>query len=147
MTEVAPREFRIYSRATYVMFTWGLPAFFALVATVLVLASVFATPRDRPPAFLAIFPAGVAGVQWILQSRRPNRIILHDDGRIEFVSPVRTVVVAARDIVSIKPSREFGFLVVRWGTGKRTLMNNFDKFHELLMYIKSVNPRVEIRGC
>ena len=148
MPEVRPAEYRLYSRAMNLMLTWVAPTLMTLMGVAFLYSSVIRPLKNGPPVFFAFFFTGFAVFFWFRQLRRPHRIAIRADGEIEFVGPIRRVVVAARDIISIKPDRsQFGFLVIRWGSRKLTLMNQFDGFHELLTYIKSVNPGVEIRGC
>ena len=148
MPEVQPAEYRLYSNMGYFMMTWVIPAFMTIVGGIFFYFT-FIRPAGKgpPPLFAVFFLAAVAWI-WYRQLRMPHRIVLTADGQIEFVAPARRVVVTARDIVSIRPERnQFGYLVVRWGSGKLTLLNQFDGFHELLTQIKNLNPAVEFRGC
>ena len=141
-------EYRLYSNVGSVVLNWVAPSLVTLVGIILFYLSFARPAPDGPPPALAVFfLLGVAWL-WSRQLRMPRRIILHGDGHLEFVSPVRRVVLNAQDIISIKPDmHQFGFLIVRWGSGKLRLLNQFDGFHDLLARIKLVNPAVEIRGC
>jgi hypothetical protein len=148
MHKVDPREYTLCSKAYLRMFTWVMPVFFAFAACVVFSISVIHREADSPPPFTAVFFLAAAVWCWFFYGRMPRRIVRHADGRIEFVSPFRRVTVTAREIVSIKPDRShLGLLVVKWGSGKVTLLNQFDGFHELLTYLETVNPAVEFRGC
>ncbi len=148
MIEVHPKEYTLYSSMYGIMFTWVMPALFTLMGIFLIYLSVLRRVENGPPAIFALFFLAAAAWVWWRHLRMPRRIVLHADGRIEFVSPVRRVVLTPHDIVLIKPdNHQFGFLVVKWASGKLTLLNQFNGFHELLTYIEAVNPAVEIRGC
>jgi len=77
----------------------------------------------------------------------PDRIVVRPTGAIEFVAPLRKVVLMPNEIVSIRPTGgEFGFLVIRHATGKLRLLNQFDGFHEFIMQLKAANPGIDLRG-
>ena len=141
-------EYRLHSNFASFMLNWGGPGLVTLVTAVLLYVSVARPAQDSPPPVVAVVLLIGAALFWVRQFRMPRRIILHEDGRLEFVSPVRRVVITVQDITSIKPDgTQFGYLIVRWGAGKLRLLNQFDGFHDLLARIKLVNPAVEIRGC
>ena len=148
MSEVDPREYRPYSNLNMILFAWLGPVMLLFMGGLFLYLGFVRPKNDGPPPALAA-PLLVASA-WLLwrQLLLPRRIVRHPDGRIEFVSPIRRVVLTPREIVSIRPDRrQFGFLVVKWGSGRLRLLNQFDGFHELLTYIESANPAVEIRGC
>jgi hypothetical protein len=148
MLKVDPREYTLYTKAHLRMFTWVMPVFFVLAACLVFYSSVVRRGPDSPPPFVAVLFLACAAWFWFFYGRMPRRIVRHADGRIEFVSPMRRLMVTAREIVSIKPDRShLGLLVVKCHSGKVTLLNQFDGFHELLTYIETTNPAVEFRGC
>lgn len=130
------------------MLNWGAPGLVTLLGIGFLYVSVARPAPDSPPPVFALVLLIGAALLCVRQLRMPRRIILHEDGRLEFVSPVRRVVITAQEITSIKPDgSQLGFLIVRWGAGKLRLLNQFDGFHDLLARIRLVNPGVEIRGC
>jgi len=57
------------------------------------------------------------------------------------------VLLVPHEIISIQPApRQIGYLLIRYGTGKLTLINQFDGFHELIAYIKAANPTMKVTG-
>jgi hypothetical protein len=141
-------EYRQYSNLASFMLNWGAPGLVALMGIGFLYLSVARPMQDSPPPVFALVLLIGMALFWVRQLRMPRRIILHEDGRLEFVSPVRRVVITVQDITSIKPDgSQLGFLIVRWGAGKLRLLNQFDDFHDLLSRIKQANPGVEIRGC
>lgn len=78
----------------------------------------------------------------------PRRIELHEDGRVVFHAPFRTLEIHASEVTSIKPGgNNIGFLVLKHSGGKLHLLNQFDDFHDFLTRLKQSNPSVELRGC
>jgi hypothetical protein len=121
-----------------------------VLVALLLLSGVLKDKRgEGPPWFMGVFflaVVGFSGYYWVL--RIPHRIRVADDGHIEFISLVRRKRLAARDIRSITPDAgQIGFLTIRTDQGKIRILNQFDGFHELLVWLKMINPSVELRGC
>ncbi len=104
---------------------------------------------EGPPWFVGVFLLGVVGFNgyyWVV--RIPHRIVASDDGNVEFISLVRRKKVPARKIRIIAPAAsQLGFLYVKSDKGKILILNQFDKFHEFLTWLRTINPAVELRGC
>jgi hypothetical protein len=123
---------------------------FLVVFALLLLSGVLKDQKGQgPPWFMGIFFLAVVGFNryyWVL--RIPHRIEVSADGQVEFICLVRRKRIAARDIRSIAPSgSQVGFLVVRTDQSKIRILNQFDGFHEFLVWLKANNPAVELRGC
>jgi hypothetical protein len=102
-----------------------------------------------PPWFMGVFflvVAGFNGYYYVL--RVPHRIDVTEDGHIEFISLVRRKRLTAREISSIAPDAgQAGFFTIKTDQGKIRILNQFDGFHEFLLWLKTNNPSVELRGC
>ena len=44
-------------------------------------------------------------------------------------------------------SGQLGFLTIKTGYGKVRILNQFDGFHEFLLWLKTNSPSIELRGC
>ena len=77
------------------------------------------------------------------------RVILHDDGLVEWVALGRRVKTLPEDIREIRPEKSgsIGFFVVKHASGKVRFLNQITGFHEVLAHIKSRNPTVVLKGC
>jgi hypothetical protein len=127
----------------------------AVMVLLIVIAVVFMSGviKDRrgdgPPWFIGLFFLAVLGINgyfWVL--RIPHRIIVSDDGHIEFISLVQKKRIALRDIRSIMPDKgQIGFLMIKTDQDKVRILNQFDDFHEFIAWLKMHNPAVELRGC
>jgi hypothetical protein len=104
-------------------------------------------PKAPPPLVGVIWLAFVCFyLFWILSL--PLRITLAQDGRIEFISPLKRRLVLAGEIRSIKPhGSQIGFFLVRTDRAKIRLLAQFDGFHDFLTRLESLHPGVELRGC
>ena len=97
---------------------------------------------------MGFFLLAVLGVNALWVLALPHKIILHQDGRIDFTSVLRKRTVSARDVLSIKPEgTTFGYMVLRTDQAKIRLIAQFDGFHDFLTQLKALNPAVELRGC
>ncbi len=141
-------EYRLYQNWSFRLLAWVMPILLAIFGAFFFCVSVSRPPKDGPPPAAAAIWFVVVAWYWFRVLRLPRRIVTHDDGRIEFISPIRRVEIASRDIIAIRPDRgQMGFLTVVYGSGKLRLFNQFDGFHEFLSRLKSANPSVELRGC
>lgn len=80
----------------------------------------------------------------------PTEIVVNSDGRIEFQSRLRTIVLEASEITSITTGDWYDLnrfeAVVRHKGGKLTLINQFTDFRDFLATVQELNPTVEIKG-
>jgi hypothetical protein len=121
--------------------------FVAAAAALFCLPLVFPN-ANTPPLPVALLFVGVLVVNaaWMLSI--PHRMILHQDGTIEFISVLRQRVIRAAEIDSIKPEgTTYGFVILRAGRAKVRLLTQFDGFHDFLTRLKAMNPGIELRGC
>jgi len=116
------------------MFTFGMPA--------LILTS------GAPKFLMAPLFAVVAWNWWIILTLA-YRVVIYDDGSIEWVAFARRVKVFPEDIREIGPDStgSIGFFVVKYAGGKIRFINQITGFHEILVHIKSRNPNVILKGC
>jgi len=148
MTETVEKEYALYSKAYFLMFVWLLPAILLIMSAVFFYVAVTHPGPGSPPVVVSAFPIALAAWFLWLYARMPQRIVRHADGRIEFVGPFQRLVLMPREIISIRPDRgHIGFLVLKHEAGTLRFLNQFNGFHELLSYLESVNPAVELHGC
>jgi hypothetical protein len=78
-----------------------------------------------------------------------DRVIIHDDGSIEWVALARRVKILPEEIREICPDRtgSIGFFVVKHAGGKIHFINQITGFHEILVHIKNRNSMVILNGC
>ncbi len=89
-------------------------------------------------------------IAWIWYSilSTPYRIHLSPDGQVTFMSILGRKDLNVSEISSIRPEQaSIGFLFVRSSRGKVRLLNQFDRFHDFIAKLKSMNPSITIRGC
>lgn len=143
-------QYTLYRRFVSSLLTWGIPALMLLLGP-LFLVGVWdsAEPGARlggTAFFVFWFAVVLVNLIWAL--RLPRRIELHEDSRIVFRAPFRTLEIHASEVSSIKPGgHNLGFLGLRHSGGKLHLLNQFDDFHDFLARLKQSNPSVELRGC
>jgi len=101
------------------------------------------------PTFLVLPVLAIAGWNWRVVMTMAHRIVLHDDGAVEWVALGRQVRLSPEDIREIRPDRSggIGFFAVKHATGKVRFINQITGFHEVLFHIKGRNPRVVLKGC
>jgi hypothetical protein len=102
---------------------------------------------DGPPRVVGIFWIVIIAwyAYWVLSL--PHTIFISESGAVTFIGVVRKRETTLREIRSIKPDSQFGFLMVKTSTGKFRILNQFDEFHDFLVRLKAANPAVELRGC
>lgn len=121
-----------------------------LLIALLLLSGLLKDKRGQgPPWFMGVFFLAVAGFNgYFYVLRVPHRIDVSDDGHIEFISLVGRKRLTAREIFSIAPdSGQVGFFTIKTDQGKIRILNQFDEFHEFIVWLKTNNPSVELRGC
>jgi hypothetical protein len=104
----------------------------------------------NPPGVsdVALLWLGLLAWIWYLFLRIPFEIRLRDDNVLEFVSVIRTTVVAPRDLVSIKGMPwHLGFIKVKHTGGAIRLICQITGLYELIYTVKTLNPDIEIVGC
>jgi hypothetical protein len=103
-------------------------------------------------------PPGVRGVTllwlgflawiWYFYLKIPFEIRLRDDNVLEFVSVIKTTVVAPRDLISIKGALlNLGFIKVKHTGGTIRLLSQITGLYEVIYTVKALNPDIEIVGC
>jgi hypothetical protein len=103
---------------------------------------------DGPPRAVGILWLGIVGWYWYWILSMPHTIGVSESGNVEFIGVTRTRRTTLREIKSIKPyTAQFGFLLVKTGSGKIRILNQFDGFHDFIIRLKTANPAVELRGC
>lgn len=125
-----------------------LGAVFSTLLPILFLSTLISsTGPDAPPRWFGLVFVPIAAFGWYPILYFPRRIVVADDTRIEFISPLRRRQIDVVDIQSIV-SHPFalGILVVRYRGGKVWLVHQFDGFHEFLTVVKSKNPSIRMRG-
>jgi hypothetical protein len=113
----------------------------------IIVVPLLAHASKAPPPLFGVFFLAAICLSLFSILRLPHQITLAPDGAIEFRSILRTWVVWAMDIRSIKPSSHLGFFLVRTDGARIRLLAQFDNFHEFLTRLQALNPRVELRGC
>jgi hypothetical protein len=117
-------------------------ALFTVAAPVIIL-------RSDGPTFLIIPFLAIAAWNWWVVLTMAHRIVLHDDGALEWVALIRRVIVSPEEIREIRPygTGGIGFLAMKHAAGKVRFVNQITGFHEVLFHIKSRNPTVILKGC
>lgn len=101
------------------------------------------------PTFLLVLLIPVAAWNWWVVLTLVYRVIVHQDGTIEWVALARRVKTAPEDVRQIAPDRtgSIGFFAMKHAGGKVRFINQLTGFHEVLVHIKQRNPTVSLRGC
>jgi hypothetical protein len=120
---------------------FGVLAMLTVVVPILVI-------RDGAVFLLPVFLA-IAGWNWWVVMTLAYRIVIHDDGVIEWVALGRRVKTLPEDLQRIAPDRtgSIGFFTATHARGKIRFINQITGFHEVLVHIKTRNPTVALRGC
>jgi hypothetical protein len=103
---------------------------------------------DAPTFLLVPLFAVVAWNWWVLLTLA-YRVVVHNDGVLEWVALARRVRTFPEDVREIGPDRigSIGFFTVRHVGGKVRFLNQITGFHEVLVHIKNRNPMVVLKGC
>ncbi len=101
------------------------------------------------PIFIAIPVFAVMAWNWRVLLTLAYRVVIQDDGTVEWVALARKVKMLPEDIREICPDRSgsIGFLVVKHTGGKVKFINQITGFHEVILHIKARNPMVILKGC
>jgi hypothetical protein len=128
----------VISRAAYlawlVLFSIGLPAAILI---------------SGAPAFALVPVLAIAAWNWWFVLTLAHRVVIYDDGALEWVSLARRVRMLPEDVRRVAPERggNIGLFVVRHAGGKVRFIHQITGFHEVLVHVKTRNPAVELRGC
>ncbi len=112
----------------------------------IVVPSLVQAHKGPPPLFGVIYLVFICIALFSIL-RLPHQITLAPDDTVEFRSILRTWVVRAGEIRSIKPSAHLGFFLVRTDGANIRLLAQFDGFHDFLTRLQAMHPLVELRGC
>jgi hypothetical protein len=101
------------------------------------------------PVFILVPLLAVAAWNWWVVLTIAYRVVIRDDGTLEWVALARRVTVLPEKIRQISPdnSHGIGFFAVKHEEGKILFINQITGFHEVLVHIKSHNPTVSLKGC
>lgn len=130
-----------------------LPAVMRVLPFVVLTAGSVILPwlvlRDPSGPTLLLVPLiGVVAWQWWAFLTIAHRVVIHEDGALEWVAFARRVRILPEDVVRIAPDGgQIGLFTVRHTGGKVRFVNQITGFHEVLLHIKSRNPGVVLRGC
>lgn len=101
------------------------------------------------PTFLLVPLLAVAAWNWWVILTIAYRVVIHDDGSLEWVALARRVKVLPEKVREIGPDNSggIGFFAVKHNDGKIRFINQITGFHEILIHIKIHNPMVTLKGC
>ena len=140
-------SYHLYIQRHLRILIFGLLAIFLIIGLLLVTGLLHSSKGDGPPRFIGVFWLGMVSWYGYLILSLPHTITVSESGQVEFISIIRKCQTSLREIESIKPASQFGFLVVRTATGKFGILNQFDGFHDFIVRLKTANPTVELKGC
>jgi hypothetical protein len=127
----------------------GILLLLTLLVPAMYLRGLRAQATDAgPPGFILLPWLLIMGWNWWVVLTLPHEIRLSEDGRIAFVSVLRTVTVGVPDLLSIRPiAFSTGFYTIRHRGGRLRVLLQFDGFHDFLTRVKGMNPSLQVRGC
>ena len=122
----------------------------AVLAFFSVAIPVLAVIPQGPPLFLLLLLVLSGGPfivwHWWLLLTLAYRIVVHDDGTVEWVALARRVRTLPEDIREIKPHSR-GVFHVFHRSGRVKFLNLITGVHEVIAHIRSRNPSVVLKGC
>ena len=128
-----------------------LARIFPLVVLTIVTVSfsVVILSAKGPPPFLIVPFLAIMGFQWWVILTLAYRVIVFDDGSIEWIALARRVRTLPEEIREISPDngRGMGFFRVVHARGKVRFLNQITGFHEVIVHIKGRHPGVVLKGC
>ena len=145
MPDVSAYHLYVQRHAKILIF--GVLGVFTIIGLLFITGMLQSSNGDGPPRVFGIFWLGIVGWYWYWVLSMPHTIGVSESGSVEFISVIRTRRTTLREIESIKPDSQFGFLIVRTGGKKIRIFNQFDGFHDFILRLKTANPAVELRGC
>ena len=120
---------------------------FVMLATLGIIVPAMILASDGP-AILLLPVLAIAGWNSWFYATLAHRVLLHDDGSLEWVALGRRVRTRPEDLVSLRPyGTMLGVFTVKHAAGKLRLVNQMTGFHEIVVHIKNRNPAVHISGC
>lgn len=101
------------------------------------------------PIFAMILLIPVIAWNWWVVLTLAYRVVIQDDGAIEWVALARRVRMLPEDVQEISPdgTGSIGFFRVKHVGGKVRFINQITGFHEIILHIMSRNPTVILKGC
>ena len=146
MPDVSAYHLYVQRHAKILIF--GVLGVFTIIGLLFITGLLQSSNGDWSPRVFGIFWLAIVGWYWYWVLSMPHTIGVSKAGNVEFISVIRTRRTTLREIESIKPySSQFGFLIVKTGSGKIRLLSQFDGFHDFILRLKTANPAVELRGC
>lgn len=136
------KYYHLYIQRSLKLLTFGLLGIFTLLGFLLAFGVL-----DGPPQLIGVLWLAIVSWNWYWVLTLPHTITLTESGQVEFISILRRRKVTMREIISVKPEGQFGFLAIKTSIGKIRVLNQFDGFHDFLTLLKTVNPNVKLRGC
>jgi hypothetical protein len=127
---------RVFPFVVLAVFTVGFP--------ILILEA-----EDGPPLLFVLPFIVIIGWQWWILLTLAYRVIVHDDGSVEWVALARRVKTLPEDIREVGPDStgSIGFFRVVHASGKVRFLNQITGFHEVIAHIKGRNSIVVLKGC
>jgi len=104
--------------------------------------------EDGPPRFLIVPFLAILAWQWWVLLSLAHRIVIDEDGTVEWIALARRVSTRPESIQEISPDHSGGgfFRMIHSG-GKVRFLNQITGFHEVVAHIKAHNPTVVLKGC
>jgi hypothetical protein len=100
------------------------------------------------PGFATMPMTLVVAWYWWVVLTLAYRVVIQDDGIVEWVALAKKVKMLPEDIREITPvTGNIGFFKVRHVGGKVRFINQITGFHEVILHIKGRNPMVILKGC
>jgi len=141
------KSYHLYIQRYLKILILGILALFTIIGILMITGLFQSSKGEGPPRIIGVFWLGMVGwyIYWVFSL--PHTITVSASGQVQFIGVLRKRQTSLREIQSIKPNSQFGFLVVKTTGGKFRLFNQFDEFHDFIMRLKASNPAVELRGC
>jgi hypothetical protein len=140
------KTYKVYS--LNLIFVYIMLGFLTLIAGFMAYRSVGESGVLWAVSPTMILCFGVLAWVWYFYLRIPVAITWHEEGVLEFKSPMGTTRVPAVDIIAIKAvPLSWGFIKITYNNGSLRIVSQITGLYELLGAIKGANPQVEIRGC
>lgn len=141
------KSYHLYIQRHLKILMIGMLVIFSVIGLLFISGLFQSAKGDGPPRFVGIFWFAIIfwNGYWVLSL--PHTIVVSESGQVEFIGVIRKRQTKFREIQSIKPDNQYGFLIVKTGSGKFRILNQFDEFHDFILRLKTANPAVELRGC